>query len=45
MNKIFICTSEKGNHYIFKCMDCCQNYDLIIGDGRYGNLGTFVCPG
>ena len=44
MKKILICTNEKGYHYIFECMKCCNNYELITGDGRYGNLGPFVCP-
>ena len=44
MEKIFICTVEKGNHYIFKCMKCDNEYELITGNGRYGNLGPFECP-
>ena len=44
MEKIFICTLEKGNHYIFYCMKCGKKYELITGDGRYGNLGPFECP-
>lgn len=44
MEKIFICTSEQGNHYIFKCMACNAEYELITGNGRYGNLGPFKCP-
>lgn len=44
MEKIFICTVEKGNHYVFKCMRCNKEYELITGNGRYGNLGPFDCP-
>lgn len=44
MEKIFICTIGKGYHYMFECMSCCQKYELITGDGRYGNLGPFECP-
>ena len=44
MEKIYICTTEKGYHYIFKCMKCCNEYELITSDGRYGNLGKFECP-
>ncbi len=44
MEKIFICTVEQGNHYVFKCMSCDKEYELITGNGRYGNLGPFECP-
>lgn len=44
MEKIYICTVEQGNHYVFKCMSCNQEYELITGNGRYGNLGPFNCP-
>lgn len=44
IKKIYICTKEKGYHYIFKCMRCCNEYELITGSGRYGNLGPFECP-
>ena len=42
--KIFICALEKGFHYNFKCINCNQEYELITGGGRYGNLGPFECP-
>lgn len=43
MEKIYICTTDKGNHYNFTCMKCGKEYELITGDGRYGNLGPFEC--
>lgn len=45
MEKIYVCTTGKGYHYTFKCMKCDKEYELITGDGRYGNLGPFECPG
>ena len=44
MEKIYICTTQNGYHYPFKCMKCNGEYELITGDGRYGNLGPFECP-
>ena len=38
MEKIFICTVEKGNHYTFTCMKCGEKYELVTGDGCYGNF-------
>ena len=43
-DKIYICTVKEGNHYIFNCMKCKKEYELITGNGRYGNLGEFECP-
>lgn len=42
--KLFIWTNNKGYHYDFNCMNCNGEYELITGDGRYGNLGPFKCP-
>ena len=44
IDKIYICTINEENHYIFKCMNCNKEYELITGNGRYGNLGEFDCP-
>lgn len=44
VKKIFICTEEKGYHYIFNCMKCDRETELITGYGRFGNLGAFKCP-
>ena len=44
IDKIYICTVKEGNHYIFACMKCSKEYELITGNGRYGNLGEFECP-
>ena len=43
MDKIYICTKDEGNHYIFKCLECNKEYELITENGRYGNLGPFEC--
>lgn len=43
IDKIYICTVKEGNHYIFSCMKCNKEYELITGNGRYGNLGEFEC--
>lgn len=43
MKKIKICTSSDGYHYLFSCMECAKEMELITGTGRYGNLGEFHC--
>lgn len=42
--KIFIFANGKGYHYAFTCLNCSREYELVTGDGRYGNLGPFTCP-
>lgn len=42
--KLLIWTNGKGYHYNFTCESCKREYELITGDGRYGNLGSFECP-
>lgn len=42
--KIYIFAERRGYHYNFTCMNCNREYELVTGDGRYGNLGPFECP-
>lgn len=44
VKKLFVCAHDKGYHYFFTCLNCETKYELITGDGRYGNLGPFTCP-
>ncbi|MDE5769742.1 MAG: hypothetical protein K2H82_10200 [Oscillospiraceae bacterium] len=44
MKKIKISTSSDGYHYLFSCITCQKETELITGMGRYGNLGEFHCP-
>ena len=42
--KLYIYATGKGYHYFFTCRNCESKYELITGNGRYGNLGPFTCP-
>ena len=42
--KLLVWSNGKGYHYNFDCVNCEKEYELITGDGRYGNLGPFECP-
>lgn len=42
--KLLVWSNGKGYHYNFDCVNCKKEYELITGDGRYGNLGPFECP-
>ena len=42
--KLLVWSNGKGYHYNFDCVICKKEYELITGDGRYGNLGPFECP-
>lgn len=44
MKKIKISTLSDGYHYLFSCVKCQKEVELITGMGRYGNLGEFYCP-
>ena len=44
MKKVKIATSSDGYHYLFSCVKCQKQMELITGMGRYGNLGEFHCP-
>lgn len=32
--KLLICTTGKGYHYIFTCENCKYEYELVTGEGR-----------
>lgn len=43
VDTISIYTGAQGYHYKFTCGKCGKKYELIVGEGRYGNIGPFKC--